>query len=106
MDLIEMYYFPPVIGDSGVDFSSAKRKAFALILPKIMDNELTDRQRTCVKMKYINHMTQAEIADRLGISQSSVSRHIFSAKKIINDRLNYCYLALTKALYEYEKDCA
>ncbi len=105
MDLIEQYYYSPVIGsDSCDDFNRAKRTAFALILPKIMEGELTDRQRECIKMKYIRNMTQSEIADKLGISQPSVSRHIVSAKGIINDRLKYCYLALTKALYEYDKD--
>ncbi|MBQ9518142.1 MAG: sigma-70 family RNA polymerase sigma factor [Eubacterium sp.] len=107
MDLLDLYYYSPVItADDNEEFNRAKRKAFALILPKIMENELTERQRVCIKMKYIAHMTQKEIANKLGISQPSVSRHIISAKKIINGNLQYCCAALTKALYEYEKDCA
>ena len=57
-------------------------------------------------MKYINNMSQCEIADKLGISQSSVSRHISAGKDAINNKLQYCYAALTKALYEYEKSYA
>lgn len=106
MDLIEMYYYSPAADAAGITFSEAKRKAFAHTLPKIMENELTERQRVCIRLKYVNNLTQKEIAKKLGISQPSVSRHIVSAKSIVNDRLKYCYIALSKALYEYEKDCA
>ena len=104
MNLLDLYYSP--VGSNEFesdDFTLAKRRAFALVLPEIMDNELTEIQAKCLKMKYVRKMTQAEIAETLGISQPTVSRHITVAKKTVNTVLKYCYAALSKALCEYEK---
>ena len=104
MNLLDLYYSP--VGSNELesnDFSVAKRCAFAVVLPEIMDNELTEIQAKCLKMKYIKKMTQTEIAEALGISQPTVSRHISAAAKTVNTVLRYCYIALTKALFEYDK---
>ena len=69
----------------------------------IMKNELTQRQNMCLRYKYINHKTQSEIADILKLSQPTVSRHISTAKDIVNKNLKYCYVALSKCLDEYDR---
>jgi len=107
MDFLDLYYYSHTFDDKdSADFDTAKRKAFALVLPKIIESDLTQMQRICIQMKYVNNLSQCEIAKKLGITQPSVSRHIASGKRIINDKLKYCYIALTKALYEYEKSYA
>ncbi len=44
-------------------------------------NTLTDRQRECLLLYYFKEMNLNEIADHLGISPSTVSRHIKAARK-------------------------
>ena len=68
-----------------------------------MNNELTQKQSVCLRYKYINNKNQAEIAEILQLSQPTVSRHISTAKEIMNNSLQYCYIALTKAIDEYER---
>jgi RNA polymerase sigma factor (sigma-70 family) len=104
IDFIDGYYYDKTknIGD-GYDKERAKKKAFSVLLPLIMQNELTERQNICLKYKYINNKSQTEIAEILKLSQPTVSRHIATAKEIVNNKLKYCYLALSKGLDEYEK---
>jgi RNA polymerase sigma factor (sigma-70 family) len=104
IDFIESFYYDKSQNIcEGYDKERAKKKAFSLILPLIMDNELTKRQSVCLRYKYINNKSQAEIAELLKLSQPTVSRHIATAKDIVNNNLKYCYMALSKGLDEYDK---
>lgn len=103
IDFMESFYYKDYSALDGYDREKAKQKAFATIVPLIMKNELTPKQSACIRYKYINNKTQAEIADLLKISQPTVSRHISSAKEIMNNSLQYCYIALTKAIDEYDR---
>jgi len=104
LDLLETYCYDGKFdsGDSS-DTYRAKRKAFARVLPKIMERELTEKQSVCLRYKYLDGLTQGEIADLLKVSQPTVSRHITTAKDIVNNSLKYCYLALTAGLDEYDR---
>lgn len=51
------------------------------LLGSAMDKTLTERQRKCLSMYYFDELRMEEIAKRLGISKSTVSRHITAAKK-------------------------
>lgn len=104
IDFAEDYYY----NLTGIDCESedkaiARRKAFSVILPIIIENELTPRQSTCFKFKYLENKTQDEIASQLKLSQPTVSRHINTAKDIVNNNLKYCYLAVSKGIDEYNK---
>lgn len=103
IDFIDSFYYKDYSALDGYDREKAKQKAFATIVPIIMKNELTQKQSLCMQYKYINNKTQQEIAEVLKISQPTVSRHINSAKEIMNNSLSYCYIALTKAIDEYER---
>lgn len=99
----EFYYnLTSTFGESD-DKAIARRRAFSAVLPIIIDNELTPRQSTCFKFKYLENKTQDEIASQLKLSQPTVSRHISTAKDIVNNNLKYCYLALSKGIDEYDK---
>lgn len=81
------------------DISSQKiwRSSLCSVLPQITEKDLTKRQKQCLEMKVIENMSQAEIAEALGISQPTVCRHIKIAKKIVNNRLSYCAEAVGRA---------
>ena len=85
----------------GYDRGRARLYALKKVLPHIMDNELTERQRVCLKFKYVHNKKQDEIAELLKLSQPTVSRHINTAKDIVNNELKYCYYAVSSALDSY-----
>ena len=103
IDFMESFYCTDYSKLDGYDREKAKQKAFQAVVPLIMNNELTKKQSVCLRYKYINNKNQAEIAEILQLSQPTVSRHISTAKEIMNNSLQYCYIALTKAIDEYER---
>jgi DNA-directed RNA polymerase specialized sigma subunit len=91
--------FDNVMNGNSVIWEACKKE-----LPYIMDNELTTRQRDCLKCFLFDELKQKEIAEKLGISQPTVSRHLESATKILLDRLNYAIkIAKTVAAYYEQK---
>lgn len=103
-DFIEAYYYDTRSQEKeGYERVKALRKAVGLLLPVIMENELTERQSVCLKYKYLQHKNQREIAALLHLSQPTVSRHIATAKDIVNHSLGYCYAAVSAALEEYDR---
>lgn len=78
---------------------SALKSVFALII----ERELTQKQSLCLKMYCVEHMSQRQIAELMKLSQPTVSRHITSAKAIINKYLNYCYYSLKKSNEQWLK---
>lgn len=97
MDFIENFYYSEDDYYSDIDSQTISKKAISTVLPLIMKNDLTERQRSCLKLKYVNNLNQAEIAGRLNLSQPTVCRHISTAKSIVNNRLAYCLAAVNKA---------
>ncbi len=97
MDFIENFYHSEDNYFSGIDEQEISRNAISTVLPLIMKNDLTERQRSCLTLKYVKNMNQAEIAEKLKLSQPTVCRHIATAKGIVNNRLAYCLAAINKA---------
>ena len=50
-----------------------------------MDKVLTPSQNTCITMVYLQNMSQKEVAIELGLSKSTISRHIKAGLKILKD---------------------
>lgn len=104
IDFAESYYLNPFdLHGESQDVAIAKKKAVESVLPLILENELTPKQSLCFKYKYVDNKTQGEIASLLKLSQPTVSRHISTAKDIVNSNLRYCYFALSKGIAEYDK---
>ena len=104
IDYVADYYYEiGSVPSGGADFDCARRKAVSLILPFILKEELSERQYICLKYKYELGKSQEEIAEILKLSQPTVSRHISSGKKAVNNKLKYCNAAVTAALNEYER---
>lgn len=98
IDLIDNYYVNQNVFDySDIDTQKVSKNAVESVLPLILKNELTERQRICLKMKYVQNLSQMEISEKLHFSQPTVSRHIASAKDVVNNRLSYCLIVLNRA---------
>ena len=97
IDFIDSYYYGDDRSSCDIDSQKVSRSAISSVLPLILKNDLTDRQRVCLKMKYVDDLNQAEIAKRLNLSQPTVCRHIAIAKSIVNNRLSYCLVVLNRA---------
>ena len=61
-------------------------------LVKVIDNELTDYQKKLVDMYYYKEYTMNQIADILGINQSTVSRNLKTIRNKICKYLKYLIL--------------
>lgn len=59
------------------------------VLTRVMEGELTDRQRECVQLYYFDGMKMREIADYLGVKTPAVSRHLKRAREKMEHILRY-----------------
>lgn len=89
--------------DDSDDEQKILSKALSLVLPKIIENELTPRQSICLRLFYVHGKTQTEIARELKLSQPTVSRHINTARAIVNKILGYCLYSVKKANEQWLK---
>lgn len=89
--------------DNSVDEQKATSIAISGTLKLILEKELTKRQYECIKLFYFDGLSQTEIAQRLMINQSTVCRHLRSAKSIINKILTYCYYSVNQANEQWLK---
>ena len=69
--------------------SAEKNKLMAAFLTNVLENELTERQRICASDFWLNGKKQKEIAHELGLSQSTVCRHIAAAKRKLRHAAKY-----------------
>lgn len=66
----------------------------SLLLKRIIEEELTERQRNCIDLYFGKGMKIAQIAELLGLSKGTVSKHISKGKLKIGKMLSYspgCY---------------
>lgn len=66
-----------------------ERQRLLKILSKAVIGELTDRQRECIIMRYYQKLSVTEIAIKLNIGKSTVSRHIKKARIRLQKILDY-----------------
>ena len=69
--------------------NSESRKKMKEIISKAIVTELTDMQRICLTEYYLNDKKQKEIASELGINASTVSRHISTARRKLQNIASY-----------------
>lgn len=89
--------------DNGFDEQRILIKSISKVLPIIIKNELTQRQNLCLRMFYVHGKSQVEIARELRLSQPTVSRHISTAKAIVNKCLAYCFYSVKQANEQWLK---
>lgn len=59
------------------------------ILSRAIRHELTDRQRQCLTMYYLDGIRMKDIAGTLGLSASTVTRHIAAATRKLRKIADY-----------------
>ena len=59
------------------------------ILNRAIERELTPRQRDCLTLYYLSGMKMKDIAAHLGLSRSTVTRHIQAAEKNLKNIARY-----------------
>jgi biotin operon repressor len=57
-----------------------KREITPLIM-EIIESDLTDMQRNCIKLHFLCGKTREEVADALGISRRVVTQHIYGIRR-------------------------
>ena len=58
-----------------------RRRRAAAKLRELVDQELTPRQRDCVRLYFFEGRTQQQVADELGICRRVVSQHLFGIRR-------------------------
>lgn len=79
-------------------------KALNSILNTVIEQELTQRQREVVRMYYFDGKNTIEIAEKLGLKKSTVSRTMIRARSKIRSSLKYCILLLRTSIEEDNDD--
>jgi RNA polymerase sigma factor (sigma-70 family) len=69
--------FDAALGEEDDNLHASVRDEVFSLLRELVATGLTDRQRVIVELYYTEGRTQAEIAQRFGISQQVVSRQLF-----------------------------
>ena len=69
--------------------NSEKYNRILRIINKIIENELTKRQKICLNLYYNKHMNMIKISKHLKIYPSTVHRHIKRAKTKIKNIIKY-----------------
>jgi DNA-directed RNA polymerase specialized sigma subunit len=54
-----------------------KKNTITPLILEIIENDLTDMQRKCIKLHFLCHKTRDEVACMLGISRRVVTQHIY-----------------------------
>lgn len=62
-----------------------------LTLTNVMEGELTELQRECVRLYYYDGMTMQQVAETLGVQKPAVSKVLRRARRRIQQVLLYCY---------------
>ncbi len=77
-----------LIGDGGAD-NSEKHRMMIKIMRNIIENELSERQRQMIGLYYFERMNIPEIAAKLGVNRSTVSRTISRGRRNIMEKMKY-----------------
>ncbi len=89
-DLLDGEEDSDILGIIYNNSSDAKKQKVKKMLMKIIENELTPKQRTAVKEYFFNHLSMSEIAEKQGVSVSAVSATIIAGKRRIYKFMKYC----------------
>ncbi len=80
-----------LIGDE--NSNTVRHSLMLKIMNNIIENDLTDRQKQMITMYYFQHMNISEIAGKLGVNRSTVSRTISRGRKNLTEKNEvFCYL--------------
>jgi biotin operon repressor len=58
-----------------------KERKIAPLIMEIVENDLTEMQRNCIKLHFLCKRTRQEVAHTLGISRRVVTQHIYGIRR-------------------------
>ncbi len=73
-------------------------RAAKAVLRVALSQELTDRQLECVRLYFYEGLTEEQTARRLGLTKSTVCRHLQKAKRRLEKAVSYAGAARRKIL--------
>lgn len=77
-----------LIGDTESS-NSTQHRMMLKILRKVIEEELTQRQREMITLYYFERLNIPQIAERLGVNRSTVSRTISRGRRNIMEKMKY-----------------
>ena len=78
--------------NNNLENDDKERKRKLNLLKKVIDGELTPKQKMCFLLYYVEMKKMADISQILGIDISCVSRHIKKGKDRIKKTIGYYYV--------------
>lgn len=84
------------LGDRGpweVSTNHSQIQAAQAVLRRAIPRELTRRQQECVRLYFYEKLTMEEVGRELGISKSTVCRHLQRAKRRLERTVSYVGVA-------------
>lgn len=72
----------------------AEYRRMLLALRRAAEGELTGRQKECVRLRYQEGKSVREVAEQLGITPATASRHLKKARARLEKVLGYSFLRL------------
>lgn len=63
-------------------------------LRNAIEGELTDRQRTCITLRYFDRKSVNEVAEILGLTAGTVSKHIKKGRERLQRVMRYSFTRL------------
>ncbi len=92
MKLVSFDRLEALLGQSGMERESTNRGsllAAKAVLGDALKKELTPRQLECVRLYYYENLTEEETAACLGITRSTVCRHLQKALRRLEKAVSY-----------------
>ncbi len=78
------------VNESIDEYMLRRRKAeLNELVKKVINNELSDYDKIIVQLRWYENLTPTEIAKKLGIDRSTVSRHLEKINSTIYEKLKY-----------------
>ncbi len=90
--LVSFERLESILDGSGQETGSTNRRDLAAakaVLRAALERELTDRQKECVRLYFFQGLTEEEAGRLLGVSKSTVCRHLQKAKKRLKRAVSY-----------------
>lgn len=69
----------------------AEREKMLLVLRNAMEGELTQRQKDCVKLRYFEKKSVNEVAEALGVTPPTASKHLKKARARLGKVMKYSF---------------
>ena len=76
------------------DEESSGREKMLRVLRQAMQGELTERQQACVRLRYFDGKSLREVADAIGITPPTASKHLKKARARLGKVMGYSFSRL------------